>query len=239
MEFETWEPVYEAILADFGYDREADRRSRDRLRDIVPEAAVVDPASLSFDGSVAVVGGGAMDARDARAAREATHVLAASDGATGLRDRGIAVDFMVTDLDGDPATAPALAAESTPIAVHAHGDNIETVRTRLPNILEAAPAGEAVILPTTQAEPLDPPYNFGGFTDGDRAAFIADALGAQSLAFPGWDFDDPTVDAEKRRKLEWARRLLRWLELRRDEPFALLDGRRRDVDLDDRFAVDS
>ena len=31
MRFETWEPVYETILADFGFDRTADERVRDVL----------------------------------------------------------------------------------------------------------------------------------------------------------------------------------------------------------------
>ena len=60
----------------------------------------------------------------------------------------------------------------------------------------------------------------------DRAAFLADHLGAARLSFPGWDFDDPGVGAEKRRKLRWAARLLAWLERRRDERFSVLDSRR-------------
>jgi len=34
----------------------------------------------------------------------------------------------------------------------------------------------------------------------------------------------------KARKLDWAARLLRWLERRRDERFGVLDGRRADLD---------
>ena len=60
-------------------------------------------------------------------------------------------------------------------------------------------------------------HNFGGFTDGDRAAFTADHFGAAELRFVGWDFEDPDVSPEKREKLQWAERLLHWLEGRRDE----------------------
>ena len=86
------------------------------------------------------------------------------------------------------------------------------------------------MIPTTQAAPADGVRNFGGFTDGDRAAFFADAVGAAELVFPGWAFDDPTVSAEKRHKLGWAERLLYWLERRRDERFGVLDGRRDAID---------
>ncbi|PHQ46264.1 hypothetical protein DJ68_08315, partial [Halorubrum sp. C3] len=72
-------------------------------------------------------------------------------------------------------------------------------------------------------------------------AFLADHAGAGELIFPGWNFDDPDVDPMKARKLDWAARLLRWLERRRGEAFAVLDGRREAVDaalreaLGDRF----
>ncbi|MFC6736148.1 hypothetical protein ACFQEQ_07845, partial [Halolamina salina] len=73
--------------------------------------------------------------------------------------------------------------------------------------------------------------NFGGFTDGDRDAFLADALGAGELRFVGWQFDDPDVGELKARKLHWAERLLYWLETRRGERFVVLDGRREELRL--------
>jgi hypothetical protein len=131
---------------------------------------------------------------------------------------------MVTDLDKNPETVRTLTGESTPVAVHAHGDNRPLVEAWVPRC-----EGEW-LLPTTQAEPAGPVENFGGFTDGDRAAFLADHFGAGEFVWPGWDLDDPTVDGTKRRKLEWAERLLGWLERRRDERFPILDGRREGIE---------
>ncbi|MFW5966056.1 MAG: 6-hydroxymethylpterin diphosphokinase MptE-like protein, partial [Persicimonas sp.] len=125
--------------------------------------------------------------------------------ADDLEDRGIRVDWMVTDLDKNPETVRRLAARGPPVAVHAHGDNLAALASVVPE----CPAGS--VLPTTQAEPRDHVMNVGGFTDGDRAAFLADHLGAADLAFVGWDLNDPLVDREKARKLEWAERLLYWL----------------------------
>ncbi|ERH09336.1 MAG: putative Rossmann fold enzyme [halophilic archaeon J07HX64] len=166
---------------------------------------------------------GSHKTEDLALAREADAVVAASDAATRLREHGVRVDCMVTDIDKRPETARELTEAGTPVAVHAHGDNVETLRSVVPGLEGGA------VMPTTQARPVDGVYNFGGFTDGDRAAFLADTLGAGRLVFPGWNIDDTTVDAEKRRKLGWAEQLLYWLERRRDERFGVLDGRRESV----------
>lgn len=219
MRFEEWEPVYEAILADFGYDRVADERARDVLADLT---AAFDTDRLpGLDGAtVAVAGAGPSLAGEVDRTEDADTVIAASGAADVLLEAGVDVDLMTTDLDKNPETAVEIADSGVPVAVHAHGDNVPAVREYVPRL-----DGPSV-LPTTQAEPRGPVENFGGFTDGDRGAFLADHFGAGRLLFPGWDVDDPGVGPEKRRKLRWAERLLRWLEIRRDEPFDLLDGRR-------------
>jgi len=246
MEFQDFEPVYAAILADFGFDRAADEAARDLLADLVERAPVsstgtleptdatasdasaptLAPHDLDFTGeTVAVVGAAPSLDPAAPAIGAADSVVAASDAATVLREAGVGVDCMVTDVDEKGDIARTLTAEGVPVAVHAHGDNRPALRERVPRLaLEA-------VLPTTQAAPAPPVYNTGGFTDGDRAAFLADHCGAAALVFAGWDFDDPDVEPVKRRKLDWAERLLRWLELRRGERFAVLDGRREAVDL--------
>ena len=223
MQFAVWESAYEAILADFGYARGADKRARDVLGTVLEPPVGVPPA---LDGGTVAVAGGAdclTETDELALARRADVVFAASNAARRLRDHDVPVDCMVTDLDKSPATARDLTAEGTPVAVHAHGDNIEQLRTAVPELRSAA------VVPTTQARPAGVVCNFGGFTDGDRAAFLADAMGADRLCFPGWAFDDPTVGAEKKRKLGWAERLLYWLERRRDERFGVLDGRRAEI----------
>ncbi|WP_254537994.1 6-hydroxymethylpterin diphosphokinase MptE-like protein [Halomarina litorea] len=224
MHYTAWEPVYEAILADFGFGRAADERARDRLADLTN---AFDKERLQgLNGSfVAVVGAAPSLPEDLPLVREAEYVVAASAAADVCLDAGIDVDLMVTDLDKNPGTAVELTREGVPVAAHAHGDNLPAVEEWVPRM-----DGEWV-LPTTQAEPVGGVENFGGFTDGDRAAFLADHFGARELVFPGWDFDDPSVDPTKHRKLVWAERLLRWLELRRGEAFAVLDGRRDGIDL--------
>jgi len=225
MDFAEWEPVYEAILEDFGYPRAGDERARDRL------AALLDPHEFDLDridpgdgGTVAVAGDGPSLEDEADLAAEADRVFAASRAADRLLAAGVTVDLQVTDLDKTPETTVELSQRGTPVAVHAHGDNRPALESVVPE------CDRDQVLGTTQAAPVGPVRNFGGFTDGDRAAFLADHLDAGRLTFPGWDFEDPDLDPEKRRKLEWAERLLYWLERRRDDRFDVLDGRRSDID---------
>lgn len=222
MEFDDWEPVYEAILEDFGYARAADERARDVL---VERVRPFELSRLDCTGQRVAIAGGARTLADETAvAAGADRVFAASTAVDVLADAGVDVDLMVTDLDKNPETARELTADGVPVAAHAHGDNVPAVREHVPTF------DADHVLGTTQAAPAGPVVNFGGFTDGDRAAFLADHCGAAELVFPGWDFEDPDVGAEKAKKLDWAQRLLYWLESRRGDRFAVLDGRRDDVE---------
>lgn len=222
MNFVEWEPVYEAILADFGFDRAADESVRDLLAEF---AAPFDLARLDVTGEpVVVAGAGPSLEADLDDFDHESTVFAASTAVDRCLDLDIEVECMVTDLDKNPETANRLSHDGTPVAVHAHGDNRDLVERWAPDL------DATNVLATTQAAPVDAVENFGGFTDGDRAAFLADSCGARDLKFAGWDFDDDAVDPMKRRKLVWAERLLYWLERRRDEQFSVLDGRREAVD---------
>ena len=224
MRYEEWNPIYEAILADFGYDRAADERARDRLADLVAGRDPLSVDAIDLSGTVAVCGAAATLSAELEGVRAADRVVAASSAAAVCLRAGIDVDCMVTDLDKTPETARKLAERDVPVAVHAHGDNVEAIERHVPTFEIGS------VLPTTQAAPSPPVENPGGFTDGDRAAFLADRCGADRIVFAGWDFDDPSVGPEKARKLRWAERLLAWLERRRGERFAVLDGRREGID---------
>jgi len=229
MDFETFEPAYEAILADFGFDRAGDERARDRLVDLEPGASLADFESALAGRAVAVVAPGPSLSAELDAAAAADAVLAVSSAAPVLREHGVGIDGYVTDLDADPELAPALTAAGVPTAVHAHGDKVPAVRDLVPECDRDA------VLGTTQAAPRGPVVNVGGFTDGDRAAFLADAVGAADISFVGWDLADPAVGPMKARKLRWATRLLGCLERDRRRRlgdhvhFDVLDGVRDDV----------
>jgi len=103
-------------------------------------------------------------------------------------------------------------AAGTLAVVHGHGDNLDAVSTWAPRF-----RGRTVA--TTQSRPVGRLENFGGFTDGDRAVFLADHFGAARIHLVGFDFERPNPkDADatrKRRKLDWAYILLS--NLQRDD----------------------
>jgi uncharacterized Rossmann fold enzyme len=233
MDYDDWAPVYDAIRADFGFDRAADERARDvfdaLLEDALPEADL----SILDGATVAVVAPGpslhaelADVATDdcADALTTADRVLAVSDAAVALRQHGVSVDAQVTDLDGAPLVTRQLGNDGVPVAVHAHGDNVPALRRHVPCL------DHDRVYPTAQVEPAGRVQAPGGFTDGDRAAVIADRCGASELRFVGWDLEDRSVGPIKRRKLRWAARILAWLETRRDERYAPLDGLRTSLE---------
>lgn len=225
MEFSEWEPAYEAILASFGFDRTADQAARDELASLTSVFPEDRLQSLIAGNHVAIAGGGGGVVEAVRALDDVDVIVAASVAAGALRAAGIDVDMMVTDLDKTPGVVRAMTREGRPVAVHGHGDNRALIEQQVPQLEHNH------VLATTQAKPRHHVRNFGGFTDGDRAAFLVDHFDAAGLSFPGWDIDDPSVGPIKAKKLSWAGRLLYWLEQRRNERFAVLDGRRSDYDI--------
>jgi len=209
MDFKDWDIYYRQILKDFGYSREEDERSA-RIPDASLAGTRVEPDSLRplFAGKDVTIAGNAPSLAAELAVVE--HPLVAADEATSvLRNAGIRPDVIVTDLDGDVEEQVAANAEGAIVVVHAHGDNVAAVE-------RWAPQFRGRVIGTTQSRPFGRVYNFGGFTDGDRAGFLADHLGATSLLLVGFDFENPSpkdADREtKKRKLDWAYILLGTLD---------------------------
>ncbi|WP_435066399.1 6-hydroxymethylpterin diphosphokinase MptE-like protein, partial [Halobaculum sp. EA56] len=130
MDFDDWEPIYEAILADFGFDRGADEAVRDRAAE---HAEPFDLGRLDCTGeAVAVAGAGPSLEADAALARDADRVFAASTATDRLADLGVEVDAMVTDLDKNPETGLERTDRGAVVVAHAHGDNGALVDEWLP-----------------------------------------------------------------------------------------------------------
>ncbi|KDE55034.1 6-hydroxymethylpterin diphosphokinase MptE-like protein [Methanoculleus sp. MH98A] len=200
MRFADWEPHYTAILAYFGFEREADEAAARVLADLARRDDVALLETLIRGRPVTVCGNapslpGELD-------RIEGTVLAADAAAEVLADHGIRPDAVFTDLDGATDVFIDLSEQGTVMVVHAHGDNVPLLRHWVPRIT-------GPLVATTQAAPLAHVHNFGGFTDGDRAVFAADELGAASVRIVGFDLADKNVDPLKRGKLYWAGELLR------------------------------
>ena len=201
MRFADWEPHYTAILDYFGFERDADEAAARLLEEVADGRDDVGLLEALIRGRAVTVCGNAPSLPDELDRIEGT-VLAADAAAEVLAGHGIRPDAVFTDLDGATDTFVDLSRQGTVMVVHAHGDNVPLIRHWVPRL-------PGPLVATTQAAPFAHIHNFGGFTDGDRAVFAADDLGAASIRIIGFDLADKNVDPVKRGKLYWAGVLLR------------------------------
>ena len=205
MKFADWEPYYTGITEYFGFDRAADEEAGRLLSSLLEQDNLLSLASL-VDGNPVTVCGNAPCLKDEIG--KITGVVFAADAAAEVLDKnGIRPDAIFTDLDGATDRFIDLNNEGTIVVIHAHGDNMPLLKHWVPRF-------RGRVVGTTQAAPLPRVYNFGGFSDGDRAAFAADELGASTITLAGFDLDDGNVDPMKRGKLVWARKLLALIGLK-------------------------
>jgi 2-amino-4-hydroxy-6-hydroxymethyldihydropteridine diphosphokinase len=199
MKFEKWEPYYEEILAYFAFNRKSDEESAILLQQLLVHDDI-DLLRGCCLGKRVTVCGNAPDL--VREIDQIEGIIFAADAAAlVLADNGIRPDAVFTDLDGADERYQDMNWQGTIMVIHAHGDNMHLLRYWVPRII-------GPVVGTTQSTPIQNVYNFGGFSDGDRAVFAADELGATHVTLIGFDCDDPSVDPVKRGKLIWARKLL-------------------------------
>ena len=218
MRFEDWEPIYEAILKDSGFSREEDEEAARLLQSLLldreGDLSVEDIESKIRGRDVLVCGNGPSLRRELEEVLKGRRpsmpsetlgiedvVVIAADGATtAILAAGILPDVIVTDLDGVLSDILAANKGGSAAVVHAHGDNMDALKKFVPKLSK--------VLGTTQSEPIDGIFNFGGFSDGDRCVFLARNFGAGKIKLIGFDYDDPDVSSVKKMKLKWARRLV-------------------------------
>lgn len=144
-------------------------------------------------------------------------ILICIDGATSYAiSRNVIPDLIVTDLDGRIEDQISALDQGSILVVHSHGDNLNTLKKHLPEIV----SGSFII--TTQIEPLIGTSNFLGFTDGDRAVCLATMMSARRIFLLGFDLSSsigyyskpfPLDSAQRKRKIkkfEVAKSVVNW-----------------------------
>ena len=214
MEFAAWAPRYDRIRGEFGFPFEREVAAANRLLQLLPGSAPADPLERLrpiVEQRTAVVVGLAPRAGPPPLWRlppsERAPILLAADGATETcLNAGLVPTIVVTDLDGPVPAEVAANRRGSIVVIHAHGDNraaIEEWVGQFPGEVVGSWAGP----------PRPRLLNVGGFTDGDRAAYLAEHLGAEKILLWGFDFDraaptEPAAHEVKLVKLAWARRML-------------------------------
>ncbi len=209
MRFIDWEPIYDDILEEFGFSREEDEEAARLLQSLLwgreGDLSAEDLESIIRGCEVLVCGNGPSLQRELKKVLEELDtgdiaVIAADGATTAILAAGVLPDVIVTDLDGFLPDIIVANERGSAVVVHAHGDNMAALKEYVPRLTK--------VLGTTQSEPLEGVFNFGGFSDGDRCVFLARNFGARKIRTIGFDYDDPAVTPVKKMKLEWARRLV-------------------------------
>ncbi len=203
-----WEPIYLRILQDMGYNRLEDEACVRVLKAVTLNSNLVDDkeAASFFSNTATVFGDAPCLERDIASMLPKGTLIASGSVVTRLHAAGIRPDVVVTDLDGDIKPQLEASRAGALTFIHAHGDNRDLVR-------EFAGRFVGPVVLTTQSVPESTVSNYGGFTDGDRAVCIAEALGVNRILLEGFDYDHPNSkegsdSTVKLRKLAWAREII-------------------------------
>jgi len=241
MELKKWLKIYDKLITEFGFSKEEDEYSAKMLSCMISaECAEKALSKLKglIDGKVVFVIGASDEAcvqiralkkgkgkySDSFLDFEKSAKISADGATSALVSEGIIPEVIVTDLDGDIEIQFEAFEKGSIIVIHAHGDNKERIKEYVPEFIRRDCSR---VLGTTQTKPEGSVYNFGGFTDGDRAVHLAYSLGAKKIILVGFDFTKigkysylgsvkPTLGKgtfeawkrKKMKKLSWARRLI-------------------------------
>jgi hypothetical protein len=209
-----WNKKYSEILKEFKYNEKQDAESAIILDSILRESVSLKKINNLIKGkTVFVIGAGPSLSLAIPVLKnfKTTLKIVADSAVKPLVENGIKPDIIVTDLDGDKDSLLRVGKTDSIVVVHAHGDNMAKL---------CLAENFKNCIGTTQTKSFKNIQNFGGFTDGDRAVFLASYFQAKKIILFGMDFrkrigkysqTKPSDRKIKLRKLRKAKLLLEWL----------------------------
>lgn len=209
-----WNAKYLEILKEFNYDKKQDFESAIILDSILKESNCLEEIREKINSkTVFVIGAGPSLSLAIPYLKKFKKItkIAADSALKYLIENEIKPEIIISDLDGDEESLKKAGKTNTIFVIHAHGDNIAKLHL-VENFKKC--------VGTTQTKEIGKIKNFGGFTDGDRAVFIANNFGAKKIILFGMDFGEKigkfsnTKISERKiklKKLEKAKSLLEWL----------------------------
>ncbi|UCE12674.1 MAG: DUF115 domain-containing protein [Candidatus Heimdallarchaeota archaeon] len=220
MNWQDWKNEYFQIMQQLGFNTEADKRSAQLLKEFLIELMpikkekILQKLKAILQEPVIIAGAGPSLEEDV-STLFSTEIMSnlrsiAVDGATTfLRNENIVPSIVVTDLDGDWKSIRWAINNGALTLIHAHGDNKQQISRFITQNSEII--SNNYVWGTTQCEPGQVLLNFGGFTDGDRAIFLAFHFQSPLIGLIGFDFGyiigrystlDSPIKKSKRKKLE-------------------------------------
>lgn len=232
MNLSQWMSCYQKIIKDFGFSQDDDEKSAQLLNQLLKLQDGLSPWDLPVKEKALIFGAGPSLKRNLHQLQELEQhqeikldeftIIAADGATTALLEEDLIPDVVVTDLDGKMENLYQANREGAVLVVHAHGDNPEKLEKHVPHLDR--------VMGTTQSQPVGRVHNWGGFTDGDRAVFLAVELGVKMMVLAGMDFGTKTTrysrpdlggevaeaDQIKKLKLQYAKKLVEWVAKHED-----------------------
>lgn len=209
-----WISRYSDIVKEFGFSKKQDSEAAILLDSIIKKPVQVEKIKKKLKGKIVFVIGSGPSLKGSipilKKYKKNPKIVADSAVEFLIKNK-IHPDIVITDLDGDEESLKKIGKTNAIMIVHAHGDNM--------NKLHMAENFRSC-LGTTQGRIFGKLLNFGGFTDGDRSVFLANAFGAKKIILFGMDFErkigkfsgTKIIDRKiKIKKLKRAKILLQWL----------------------------
>ena len=236
LQWTEWRPIYLDIVRrldlDSSMDTKATQLLTELLREVDPKPILHQLEQIIKDRIVVICGAGPSLEKHVQMLKRRDDyqdlVFVVADGAISfLLEQNLSCDILVTDLDGDYNHIKHATKNGTLTIVHGHGDNMNQIRDMVPNL--------GSVLGSTQVEPTDRTFLWGGFTDGDRACYVAASYSPREIILAGMDFGnlvgkwskpehDTHFPAPQRKliKLEIAYELISTLFEKKDIPHTIL-----------------
>lgn len=215
MFYKDWKPFYQNIVNDLKLNFEKDKDAALLLDFLLKNKKIISIKKLENlikNKEIIIFGAGPSLEKSILKHKKSlkNKVTICADGATSaLLKYKIKPDIIVTDLDGKISDILNSNNKGSIVIIHAHGDNIEKIKKHVKNF-------KGLILGTTQIDPANfkKLYNFGGFTDGDRAIFLAIHFKAKKIFLTGYNlngkigeysFPNKKDRIMKLKKLKWCK----------------------------------
>jgi uncharacterized Rossmann fold enzyme len=190
MNYKEWKPIYKKIEEEFGFSLEREKKAARIFDKILQKKNIVsinEIGELIDSEEVFIFGAG--PSLESKIINNRMYlknkIKIAADGATSaLLKNNFYPEIIVTDLDGCIQDQIYANNFGSIVVIHSHSDNIE-------KLLRYLRYFKGKLLGTTQINTnlLKNIHNFGGFTDGDRAVFLADNFNAKEINLVGFDFN--------------------------------------------------
>ncbi len=189
MEWIDWQPIYQDIVNRLSLDTIMDIRATqlltELLKDIEPDPLLQLLEQRIINRTVVICGAGPSLEQHIQILKERNDyqdmVFVAADGAVSLLlEQNCTCNIIVTDLDGDYNHIKQATQNGALTIVHGHGDNMDKIRDVVLSL--------GSVLGSTQVEPTERTFLWGGFTDGDRACYVVTNYSPKRIILAGMDF---------------------------------------------------